>query len=128
MIKNVLLVDDDTEMLHALKEGFKKYQESFAVLLAEDGLQALTRLKRNIISLVVTDLKMPNMDGFEATAKIRQQRNSAPLPIIALTANAMEGDREKCLNAGMDDYISKPIDRAKLFSILEKWLLPQGNG
>ena len=82
MIKNVLLVDDDTEMLHALKEGFKKYQESFAVLLAEDGLEALTRLKQNIVSLVVTDLKMPNMDGFELLAHIMEHYPDIPVIII----------------------------------------------
>ena len=82
MIKNVLLVDDDTEMLHALKEGFKRYLESFAVLLAEDGVQALEVLKQNIISLVVTDLKMPNMDGFELLAHIMQHYPDIPVIII----------------------------------------------
>ena len=82
MIKNVLLVDDDTEMLHALKEGFKRYLESFAVLLAEDGLQALEVLNHNIISLVVTDLKMPKMDGFELLAHIMQHYPDIPVIII----------------------------------------------
>ena len=65
MIKNVLLVDDDHEMLVALKKGFQKYRVSFTILLASDGLKAVECLKKNTISLVVTDLKMPGMDGFE---------------------------------------------------------------
>jgi CheY-like chemotaxis protein len=107
MIKNVLLVDDDTEMLHALKEGFKKYQESFAVLLAEDGLQALRGLKQNIISLVVTDLKMPNMDGFELLAHIME--HYPDIPVIIITGYSTPEMEQLARKGGAVGYIAKPF-------------------
>ena len=107
MIKNVLLVDDDGEMLHALKEGFKKYQESFAVLLAEDGLQALERLKQNIISLVVTDLKMPNMDGFELLAHIME--HYPDIPVIIITGYSTPEMEQLAREGGAVGYIAKPF-------------------
>jgi CheY-like chemotaxis protein len=107
MIKNVLLVDDDTEMLHALKEGFKKYQESFAVLLAEDGLHALEGLKRNIISLVVTDLKMPHMDGFELLAHIMQ--HYPDIPVIIITGYSTPEMEQLAREGGAVGYIAKPF-------------------
>ena len=107
MIKNVLLVDDDTEMLHALKEGFKRYQESFAVLLAEDGLQALEVLKQNIISLVVTDLKMPNMDGFELLAHIMQ--HYPDIPVIIITGYSTPEMEQLAREGGAVGYIAKPF-------------------
>jgi CheY-like chemotaxis protein len=107
MIKNVLLVDDDTEMLHALKEGFKRYLESFAVLLAEDGLQALDVLKGNIISLVVTDLKMPNMDGFELLAHIMQ--HYPDIPVIIITGYSTPEMEKLAREGGAVGYIAKPF-------------------
>ena len=107
MIKNVLLVDDDTEMLHALREGFKKYQESFAVLLAEDGLQALNSLKQNIISLVVTDLKMPNMDGFELLAHIME--HYPDIPVIIITGYSTPEMEQLARKGGAVGYIAKPF-------------------
>ena len=107
MIKNVLLVDDDTEMLHALKEGFKKYQDSFAVLLAEDGLQALKGLKQNIISLVVTDLKMPNMDGFELLAHIME--HYPDIPVIIITGYSTPEMEQLARKGGAVGYIAKPF-------------------
>ena len=107
MIKNVLLVDDDTEMLHALKEGFKKYQESFAVLLAEDGLQAVKGLKQNIISLVVTDLKMPNMDGFELLAHIME--HYPDIPVIIITGYSTPEMEQLAHKGGAVGYIAKPF-------------------
>ena len=107
MIKNVLLVDDDTEMLHALKTGFKKYLESFSVLLAEDGLQALMVLKQNIISLVVTDLKMPNMDGFELLAHIMQ--HFPDIPVIIITGYSTPEMEQLARKGGAVGYIAKPF-------------------
>jgi CheY-like chemotaxis protein len=107
MIKNVLLVDDDSEMLHALKEGFKKYQESFAVLLAEDGLWALESLKQNIISLVVTDLKMPNMDGFELLAHIME--HYPDIPVIIITGYSTPEMEQLAREGGAVGYIAKPF-------------------
>ncbi len=107
MIKNVLLVDDDTEMLHALKEGFKRYLESFTVLLAEDGVQALEVLKQNIISLVVTDLKMPNMDGFELLAHIMQ--HYPDIPVIIITGYSTPEMEQLAREGGAVGYIAKPF-------------------
>ena len=107
MIKNVLLVDDDSEMLHALRGGFKKYQESFAVLLAEDGIQALEVLKQNIISLVVTDLKMPNMDGFELLAHIME--HYPDIPVIIITGYSTPEMEQLAHEGGAVGYIAKPF-------------------
>ncbi|HOL64492.1 MAG TPA: response regulator, partial [Accumulibacter sp.] len=96
--------------------------------LADNGLIVIERLSREPFDLVLMDCQMPEMDGFEASRQIRllQQRGElpAPLPIVALTANAVEGDRERCLAAGMDDYLSKPFTRGGLQAVLSRWLLP----
>jgi CheY-like chemotaxis protein len=107
MIKNVLIVDDDKEMLLALKEGFKRYQESFAVLLAEDGLKALDSLKANVISLVVTDLKMPQMDGFELLAHIME--HYPDIPVIMITGYSTPEMELLARQGGAVGYISKPF-------------------
>ena len=107
MIKSVLLVDDDTEMLHALKEGFKRYRESFTVLLAEDGLMALEVLQKHIISLVVTDLKMPNMDGFELLAHIMQ--HFPDIPVIIITGYSTPEMEHLAREGGAVGYIGKPF-------------------
>lgn len=107
MIKNVLLVDDDTEMIHALKEGFKRYQESFEILLAEDGLEAVESLKKNIISLVVTDLKMPNMDGFELLAHIME--HYPDIPVIIITGYSTPEMENLARKGGAVGYIAKPF-------------------
>jgi len=107
MIKNVLLVDDDLEMIHALKEGFKKYRESFEVFLAADGLMALESLKQNIISLVVTDLKMPNMDGFELLAHIME--HYPDIPVIIITGYSTPEMEHLARKGGAVGYIAKPF-------------------
>ena len=87
-----------------------------------DGRQAVAMVKAGPLDLVFMDCQMPHMDGFEATAAIRcLQGAPAAVPIIAMTANAMKGDRERCLAAGMDDYVSKPIRRDTLAAVLDRW-------
>ncbi|HWX56297.1 MAG TPA: ATP-binding protein [Verrucomicrobiae bacterium] len=94
------------------------------VTVVSTGLAALEALREEHFDLVFMDVQMPEMDGFEATAKIRaeEQHNGKHMPVIAMTAHAMSGDRERCLMAGMDDYISKPISRKELATVLERQL------
>ncbi|WP_432735298.1 response regulator [Maridesulfovibrio sp. FT414] len=89
-----------------------------------NGLEAVVEIKENRYDAVLMDVQMPVMDGLEATAKIRSEEKNRALPIIAMTAHAMKGDREKCLEAGMNDYVSKPIDTEQLFQTLSKWIDP----
>ena len=87
---------------------------------AKNGLEAIEKIKNEAFDVVLMDVQMPEMDGLEATIRIRNDLGNKDLPIIAMTAHAMRGDREKCIAAGMDDYISKPIDRLKLYTVLKK--------
>jgi len=90
---------------------------------AENGIQALEALEKNSYQLVLMDLQMPEMDGFEATRKIRNNgRSYCDIVIIAMTANALPGDREACIQAGMNDYIAKPVTPADLMQMLDRWL------
>ena len=93
----------------------------FKVEVAANGRLAVEALRGHDYDLVLMDLHMPEMDGFEATAAIRNELGLTTLPIIAMTANVMKGERERCLAAGMDDYVSKPIDRAELLRTLSRW-------
>lgn len=107
MIKNVLLVDDDQEMLLALREGFWKYRDSFSVQLAADGLSALEKLKKSVISLVVTDLKMPRMDGFELLAHIME--HYPDIPVIIITGYSTPEMELLAREGGAVGYIAKPF-------------------
>jgi CheY-like chemotaxis protein len=95
----------------------------FKVEMAGDGLEVLEALKRQSYDLIFMDCQMPAMDGYETTRRIRadEERTGAPhVQIVAMTANAMKGDREHCLEAGMDDYISKPVKRGEIARIIER--------
>ena len=115
----ILLVEDNTINQQVAQELL----ESFGLLvsIAEDGEQAIQQAQETDYDLVLMDIQMPGMDGFEATKKIRTSSKNNRLPIIAMTAHAMEGDREKCFAAGMNDYLSKPIDPEQLLRLLRQW-------
>jgi CheY-like chemotaxis protein len=99
------------------------FKRGFTVDIAGDGAEALAKLAHGHYAAVFMDCQMPNVDGYEATARIRaQERGDERLPVIAMTAHAMAGDRERCLAAGMDDYLSKPLRPELLDEVLERWL------
>ncbi|WP_426270915.1 response regulator [Dyella kyungheensis] len=119
--RKVLLVDDDMRNLFALSKVLRGW--GMQVSMAQDGQKALKALAdSDDIELVLMDVMMPVMDGYDTIREIRAQPRLAKLPIIALTAKAMRGDREKCLEAGANDYLSKPIDIDKLSSMMHVWL------
>jgi CheY-like chemotaxis protein/nitrogen-specific signal transduction histidine kinase len=119
--RKVLIVDDDIRNTYALATVLEEYD--IEVLVASDGKEGLAILEtNNDIAIVLMDIMMPEMDGYEAMQKIRQQPQYRNLPIIALTAKAMKGDRAKCIEAGASDYLSKPTDVNKLISLMRVWL------
>ena len=119
----ILLVEDNPINITVATELLEGYQ--CTVTPAGNGLEAVKLVKERTFDLVFMDCQMPEMDGFEATQEIRQYqttRNLDRVPIVAFTANAMKSDQEKCLNSGMDDYISKPVNQESLEKVLTKWL------
>ena len=117
---HILLVEDNPiNQMIAQKMLEKIGLES---TLAHDGQQALNMLEQNTYDAVLMDCQMPVLDGFEATRRIREQEALKTLPVIAMTANVMEGDREKCIAVGMNDYIGKPVVEAALKKTLARWL------
>jgi len=126
--RKVLVVEDNEVNQELVKRILE--QQGFQVEIANDGIEAIERLKEDQdYGLVLMDIQMPNLDGYEATKKIRKNPALALIPIIALTADAMKGTREKVEQAGMNDYITKPIDTEKLFFAIHKWIKQgEGNG
>jgi CheY-like chemotaxis protein len=119
--RTILMADDDIRNVFALSNVLE--EKGMQVLIAENGKEALELLDtRPGIDLVLMDIMMPEMDGYEAMRAIRQAHKFNKLPILALTAKAMKGDRQKCLDAGANDYLSKPVDTDKLLSLLRVWL------
>ncbi|MBB2150215.1 response regulator [Pedobacter gandavensis] len=119
--KTVLIADDDVRNIFSLTKALE--QHKMKVLAATDGKEALQLLKENpSVDVVLMDMMMPEMDGYESTREIRKMPAYKQLPILAVTAKAMMGDREKCIAAGASDYISKPVDIDQLISLLRVWL------
>ncbi len=116
----ILLAEDNAVNQAVAMRLLKKMGHEVEV--AENGLQALAALEKQSFDLVIMDVQMPEMDGFEATAEIRrrERERGGHLPIVAMTAHAMKGDRERCLAAGMDAYITKPVQRRDLYEAIEK--------
>jgi CheY-like chemotaxis protein len=119
--RTILLVDDDMRNLFALSKVLS--EKGMNVLKAEDGKKAMAVLEeRPDVDLVLLDIMMPVMDGYQTAREIRRQPRFHDLPIIALTAKAMKDDRDKCIAAGASDYLSKPVDVERLLSMLRVWL------
>jgi HAMP domain-containing protein/CheY-like chemotaxis protein/signal transduction histidine kinase len=119
--KRVLIVDDDVRNIFSLTSVLEGH--GMIVSFAENGKDALALLANNQgVDLVLMDVMMPELDGYETTRAIRQMPQFRNLPIIALTAKAMKGDREKCIAAGASDYITKPVDTEQLLSLMRVWL------
>jgi CheY-like chemotaxis protein len=119
--KKVLVVDDDVRNIFALTSLLEDHHLN--VIHAENGSAGIGLLRRTPdVDLVLMDIMMPEMDGYETMRAIRQVPEFRALPIIALTAKAMKGDRAKCIEAGASDYITKPVDMDQLFSVLRVWI------
>ncbi|MEP6724841.1 MAG: response regulator, partial [Bacteroidota bacterium] len=119
--KNILVVDDDVRNLFALTTVFERY--NINVMTAESGKEAIQIINDDAITthMVLMDIMMPEMDGYETMQKIRREHKNSTLPIIAVTAKAMKGDRQKCIEAGASDYITKPLKIDQLLSLMRIW-------
>ncbi len=119
--KTVLIADDDVRNIFSLTKSLENY--GMNVISAIDGRDALKQLEEHKkVDIILMDMMMPEMDGYESTRRIRENPKYKNLPVIAVTAKAMMGDREKCINAGASDYITKPVDADQLISLLRVWL------
>jgi CheY-like chemotaxis protein len=119
--KKALLVDDDIRNIFAMTSLLEPHQ--MHIISAETGRRAIEMLQGHPdVDIVLMDIMMPDMDGYDTMRAIRKLATFRALPIIALTAKAMKGDREKCIEAGASDYISKPVDIDQLMAMLKVWL------
>lgn len=119
--KRVLIVDDDIRNVYALTHVLGRL--GMEVVYAENGREGLEALEREeMIALVLMDVMMPEMDGYETLQAVRQMPRFSELPIVALTAKAMPGDREKTISCGASDYVPKPVDLDHLLEVMRGWL------
>ena len=119
--RKVLLVDDDARNIFALSSVLER--RGMHVLTATTGREAIALLETTSdVAIVLMDIMMPEMDGYQTMEAIRKKGQFRRLPIIALTAKAMKGDREKCIEAGASDYIAKPVHTDQLLAMLRQWL------
>ena len=119
--KKVLVVDDDIRNTYSIKQILQG--RGLELNLAMNGQEALNKIKeKGDYDLILMDIMMPEMDGYETITEIRKTYSKEELPIIAVTAKAMKGDKEKCIQVGANDYISKPIDSDVLLSLMRVWM------
>jgi CheY-like chemotaxis protein len=119
-----ILLVEDTPVNQVLGRAILEKQ-GFEVVLAEDGQRAVEAAGGRTFDIILMDMQMPNMDGLEATRLIRQEERASgrmPVPIIAMTANAMESDRARCMEAGMDAFLAKPFRRQEIMAVLGRFL------
>jgi CheY-like chemotaxis protein len=122
--RTVMVVDDDMRNTFALSKLLKKH--GMNVVIAENGQMALDMLnEQKNIELIIMDIMMPVMDGYQAMRKIRMRKAWQSIPIVALTARAMPEEQERCMDAGADDYLLKPVDIERLLTLLRVWLFKQ---
>ena len=123
--RRVLVVDDDVRNIFAMTSVLESH--GLEVVYAENGRAALEKLEAaDAIDIVLMDVMMPEMDGYETMRHIRADARFASLPIIAVTAKALKDDREKCIDAGASDYLPKPIDNDRLIDLIRMWVSPRG--
>lgn len=120
MTARILVVDDVAANVKLLEARLTA--EYYDVVTARSGPEAIDICEEGKIDVVLLDIMMPGMDGFEVARRIRAQPRFKDLPVIALTAKAMKGDRDKCLEAGASDYLAKPVDFPRLLELLRQWL------
>jgi CheY-like chemotaxis protein len=118
--RRVLIVDDDIRNIFALSSVLEDY--GMEIKTADNGREAIDHARRGELDIILMDIMMPEMDGLETTKEIRKIPTCKDLPIVAVTAKAMKGDRERCIEAGAWDYLSKPVDREQLLTVLKAWL------
>ena len=119
--KKVLVVDDDVRNIFAISSILERH--GMDVVTANNGQEAIEKVEADKgLAVVLMDIMMPGMDGYETMRAIRTKQEFRMLPTIALTAKAMKGDREKCIEAGASDYIAKPVHTDQLLSLLRQWL------
>jgi signal transduction histidine kinase/DNA-binding response OmpR family regulator len=118
--KRVLIVDDDIRNIFALSSVLEDY--GMDIKTADNGREAIDLARGGDLDIILMDIMMPEMDGLETTREIRRVPGCKDLPIVAVTAKAMKGDRERCIEAGAWDYLSKPVDRDQLLTVLKAWL------
>lgn len=119
----VLIAEDNEMNLKILKIILDK--NGFQYEIAQNGIEAISKYMSGIFNLILMDCQMPEMDGLQASQRIREfetKENKKRITILAMTANAMKGDREKCIESGMDDFIAKPFKSQDLLCILNKWI------
>jgi CheY-like chemotaxis protein len=119
--KKVLIVDDDIRNIFAMTSLLERH--GMEVLTADNGREAINVVRATPdVSVVLMDIMLPELDGYDTTRAIREMQGFQSLPIIALTAKAMRGDREKCIEAGASDYLAKPVDAERVLATLRLWL------
>jgi len=119
-LKQVLIIDDDQRNTFALSALLKSY--AYKTLTANNMVEAFALLMKEEIGIILLDMTMPGMDGYNAIPLLKSTKEYNNIPVIAVTAQAMAGDREKCIEAGADDYVSKPVDFDMLTKILDEHL------
>jgi CheY-like chemotaxis protein len=118
--RRLLVVDDEPVNLAVTQ--YLLEESGLAIDTAEDGVQAISKARKTAYALILMDMQMPVLDGLEATRQIRQLPGYAEIPILAMTANVFSEDKARCLDAGMNDFLLKPIDPERIFASLLKWL------